>query len=197
MGCFCDFCGEQRPIVYCRSDVASLCLSCDRNIHSANALSRRHSRTLVCERCNSQPASVRCIEERITLCQNCDWIGHSNFPSDKRRAVNCYSGCPSSAELSSIWSFLLDLPSVGDPTSEQGIGSATPDDQGNENMEEASFLLESSDLHSGCMDKGTVWMESIAPVNPDLQNLHKGAAGSSKVASYMDVRIRVSIQSPD
>ncbi|RWW30903.1 hypothetical protein GW17_00004498 [Ensete ventricosum] len=30
MGPLCDFCGEQRPMVYCRSDAASLCLSCDR-----------------------------------------------------------------------------------------------------------------------------------------------------------------------
>lgn len=53
MGYLCDCRGEQRLFVYCRSDAACLCLSCDRNVHSANALSRRHSRTLVCERCNS------------------------------------------------------------------------------------------------------------------------------------------------
>ncbi|KAK4397761.1 Zinc finger protein CONSTANS-LIKE 10 [Sesamum angolense] len=126
MGYLCDFCGEQRSIIYCRSDAASLCLSCDRNVHSANALSKRHSRTLVCERCNSQPAFIRCIEEKVSLCQNCDWVGHagSNIsPGHKRQAVNCYSGCPSAAELSSIWSFLLDFPSVGDSTCEQGMGS--------------------------------------------------------------------------
>ncbi|KAL2475812.1 Zinc finger protein CONSTANS-LIKE 9 [Abeliophyllum distichum] len=77
MGQVCDFCGEQRSMVYCRSDAACLCLSCDRTVHSANALSRRHSGTLICERCNSQPVAVRCIEEEISLCENCNWSSHA------------------------------------------------------------------------------------------------------------------------
>lgn len=125
MGFMCDFCGDQRSMVYCRSDAACLCLSCDRNVHSANALSRRHSRTLLCERCHLQPAAVRCTEERISLCQNCDWTVHgtstSASSSHKRQTINCYSGCPSAAELSSIWSFVLDVPSVNDAC-EQELG---------------------------------------------------------------------------
>lgn len=125
MGYMCDFCGDQRSMVYCRSDAACLCLSCDRNVHLANALSRRHSRTLLCERCHLQPATVRCIEERVSLCQNCDWTGHgtstSASSSHKRQTINCYSGCPSAAELSSIWSFVLDVPSVNDAC-EQEMG---------------------------------------------------------------------------
>lgn len=125
MGYLCDFCGEQRSMVYCRSDAACLCLSCDRNVHSANALSKRHSRTLLCERCNSQPALVRCAEEKLSLCQNCDWTGHdasTSASSHKRQTINCYSGCPSAAELSSIWSFVLDSPSAGESTCEQEMG---------------------------------------------------------------------------
>ncbi|VAI73158.1 unnamed protein product [Triticum turgidum subsp. durum] len=115
MGALCDYCGEHRSMVYCRSDAASLCLSCDRNVHSANALSRRHTRTLLCDRCASQPAMVRCLEENTSLCQNCDWNGHSAGSSaagHKRQNINCYSGCPSSAELSRMWSFILDIPNV-------------------------------------------------------------------------------------
>ncbi|KAM7270816.1 hypothetical protein ACFE04_030030 [Oxalis oulophora] len=117
MGYFCEFCGEQRAIVYCRSDSACLCLSCDRNVHSANALSKRHPRTLLCERCNSQPAFVRCAEEKISLCQDCDWTSHGKSTpnsSHKRQPINSYCGCPSSSELSSIWSFLLDSSSAGE-----------------------------------------------------------------------------------
>lgn len=124
MGYMCDFCGNQRSIVYCRSDAAALCLSCDRSVHSANALSRRHSRTLLCDRCHSQAAFVRCPEENISLCQNCDYVGHSSsasISSRKRQPINCYSDCPTAAELSSIWSFVLDLPSVGD-SCEQELG---------------------------------------------------------------------------
>ncbi|KAF5741353.1 B-box type zinc finger protein with CCT domain isoform 1 [Tripterygium wilfordii] len=125
MGYMCDFCGDQRSMVYCRSDAACLCLSCDRNVHSANALSKRHSRTLACERCSSQPAVVKCAEERVSLCQNCDWIGHAHSTSastHKRQTINCYSGCPSAAELSSIWSFVLNTSSVGESTCEQEMG---------------------------------------------------------------------------
>ncbi|CAD5334306.1 unnamed protein product [Arabidopsis thaliana] len=137
MGYMCDFCGEQRSMVYCRSDAACLCLSCDRNVHSANALSKRHSRTLVCERCNAQPASVRCSDERVSLCQNCDWSGHDGKNSTttshhKRQTINCYSGCPSSAELSSIWSFCMDLniSSAEECACEQGMGLMTIDEDG-------------------------------------------------------------------
>ncbi|XP_077222338.1 zinc finger protein CONSTANS-LIKE 9-like [Tasmannia lanceolata] len=125
MGRICDYCGEQRSMVYCRSDAACLCLSCDRIVHSANALSRRHPRTLLCERCNSQPAVVRCIEEKISFCQNCDWNSHGNSASasgHKKQAINCYSSCPSAAELSRIWSFVLDFPSMEDSNCEQEMG---------------------------------------------------------------------------
>ncbi|XP_065875012.1 zinc finger protein CONSTANS-LIKE 9 isoform X2 [Euphorbia lathyris] len=125
MGYICDFCGDQRSTVYCRSDAACLCLSCDRNVHSANALSRRHSRTLLCERCNSQPALMRCLEERISLCQNCDWSIHGSSTSTsthKRQTINCYSGCPSSEELSSLWAFTSDFSSAGESACEQEMG---------------------------------------------------------------------------
>jgi len=118
-------------MIYCRSDAASLCLSCDRNVHSANALSRRHTRTLLCDRCGSQPASVRCLEDNASLCQNCDWNGHdaeSGASGHKRQAINCYSGCPSSAELSRIWSFITDIPTVAaEPDYEDGLSMMTID----------------------------------------------------------------------
>ncbi|KAK8717829.1 hypothetical protein V6N13_045083 [Hibiscus sabdariffa] len=144
MGYICDFCGEQPSVVYCQSDAACLCLSCDRSVHSANALSKRHSRTLLCERCNLQPAFVRCAEEGVSLCQNCDLIGHGTSTSNathKRQTVNSYSGCPSSAELSSIWSFFSPFfsqsPSAVESTCEQELGQMSI----NENMERTSWCL--------------------------------------------------------
>ncbi|XP_020599348.1 zinc finger protein CONSTANS-LIKE 10-like [Phalaenopsis equestris] len=124
MASLCDFCGGQRSMVFCRSDAASLCLSCDRNVHSANALSRRHSRSLLCDRCFSQPATVRCTEERVSLCQNCDWNGHGNSilsSEHKRLTISFYSGCPSAAELAKIWPFVLEFPQIIDSSCEQGI----------------------------------------------------------------------------
>ncbi|KAF3623924.1 Zinc finger protein CONSTANS-LIKE 9 [Capsicum annuum] len=172
MGYTCEFCGEQRSIVYCRSDAACLCLSCDRNVHSANALSQRHSRTLVCERCNSQPAIFRCVEERVSLCQNCDWMAHassSTGSTHRRQALSCYTGCPSAAELSTIWSFLLEDPSVGDSTCEQGMGSMSITD-----------CRPGDSKHSQVKDKSQDMSSALDEVN-DLHNLVKSAplVGSS------------------
>ncbi|MCD7472657.1 Zinc finger protein CONSTANS-LIKE [Datura stramonium] len=166
MGYTCEFCGEQRSIVYCRSDAACLCLSCDRNVHSANALSQRHSRTLVCERCNSQPAIFRCVEERVSLCQNCDWMAHassSTGSTHKRQTLSCYTGCPSAVELSTMWSFLLDDPSVGDSTCEQGMGSMSITD-----------CLPGDSQRSQVKDKSQDMSSALGEAN-DLHNLVKSA----------------------
>ncbi|KAL1817983.1 hypothetical protein ACET3Z_020557 [Daucus carota] len=184
MGYMCDFCGEQRSMVYCRSDAACLCLSCDRSVHSANALSRRHSRTLVCERCNLQPAFVRCVEENLSFCQNCDWKAHGSSNSGtahRTQAVNSYAGCPSAAELSNIWSFLLDLPSVVDSTCEQGIGSMSIDDKSHANFgtpmgsnNQADLCIGAGNLKYG--NKSNLWKgSSVAKAdkkraNGDQQN---------------------------
>lgn len=40
----CDVCGSQRARWYCHADNAHLCHRCDQNVHSANALARRHER---------------------------------------------------------------------------------------------------------------------------------------------------------
>ncbi|PHT51839.1 hypothetical protein CQW23_06301 [Capsicum baccatum] len=191
MGYICEYCGEQRSIVYCRSDAACLCLSCDRNVHSANALSQRHSRTLICERCNSQPAVVRCIEERTSLCQNCDWSGHASSSSGstmhKRQALSSYTGCPSAAELSNIWSFLLDDPSVGD-TCEQRMGSMSINDnrprdgqdpQGKDNSQNVFAAVEVSEMNIS--DKSNLLMESSMPTfDNKLPNLEPPIGSSSK-----------------
>lgn len=152
--------------MYCRSDAACLCLSCDRNVHSANALSKRHSRTLICERCNSQPAFVRCVEEKISLCQNCDWLGHSGSTSSmhKRQAVKCYSGCPSAAELSSIWLFVLDIPAISESTCEQELGLMSI----NENSKSVGIPPENQDVSGS--DQVT-----------DLPALEKSLVGTSSM----------------
>ena len=178
MGQLCDFCGDQRSMVYCRSDAACLCLSCDRNVHSANALSRRHSRTLLCERCNSQPATVRCVEEKISLCQNCNWIGHGSTTSasdHKRQTINCYSGCPSAAELSRIWSFVLEFLSVDDSNCEQGmvLMSLTENSVGscslppvNNNINDSTVAGRTNAQEN--VDKSDLWMASslVPALNP-------------------------------
>ncbi|KAL6982812.1 Zinc finger protein [Sarracenia purpurea var. burkii] len=72
-----------------------------------------------------QPAFVRCLGERISLCQTCDSLEHTGRASTSTRqeAVNCYSGCPSAVELSTIRPLVLDFPSVGDFTCAQEMNS--------------------------------------------------------------------------
>ncbi|KAL6553569.1 Zinc finger protein CONSTANS-like [Orobanche gracilis] len=194
MGYHCDFCGERRSKVYCWSDEAGLCLSCDRKVHSANALSRRHSRTLLCERCNSQPAFVRCVEEGKSLCQNCDWTEHAGPNTSlahNRQPVNYYSGCPTEAELSAMWMFYS--PSVGDSTCERGMCSMTITDDmardwlGITDIEDASVLVEASDMRNVDVDEATAWMEPLKPPHTDLQNVDMPAGSSSSAVSKVFV----------
>ncbi|KAE8677902.1 putative zinc finger protein CONSTANS-LIKE 11 [Hibiscus syriacus] len=104
----CDFCRGERAVVYCESDSARLCLSCDGSVHSANLLSRRHGRSLLCEKCNSQSAVVRCLNEKLSLCQDCDRNGDCcSSLGHCREALNSYTDCPSLDEFRRIWSSVL------------------------------------------------------------------------------------------
>lgn len=99
----CEFCRVVRAVIYCKSDGAPLCLKCDGFVHAANALARRHLRSLICDRCNSEAAVVRCLDEKLSLCGGCD---NGCFPAEHRRAkLSFYSGCPTVAELSKVWPF--------------------------------------------------------------------------------------------
>ncbi|CAL9150385.1 unnamed protein product [Musa hybrid cultivar] len=188
MGRLCDFCMEQRSVVYCRSDAASLCLSCDRNIHSANALSRRHSRTLLCDRCTTQPAIVRCIEENASLCQNCDWNGHDGLAltsEHKRQTINCYSGCPSATEFSRIWSF-FEFPDMEEPDFEKGLmtineNSVTncwgpPEDSSTANLGSTGKM---NDIKA--VEKANPWVESSS-----ASGLNAMSCSANRPAGSMD-----------
>ena len=89
-------------MIYCRADSAKLCLHCDRHVHSANALSRKHLRTQICNGCSSQPVTFRCSDDGLSLCQDCDFdVPHERVP------LEGFSDCPTAMELAATWS--LDL----------------------------------------------------------------------------------------
>lgn len=185
MGYMCDFCGDQKSVIYCRSDSASLCLSCDRNVHSANALSRRHSRTLLCERCNTTPALVRCIEEKVSLCPHCDWIGHSSNPpgtssTHKRQAVNCYSGCPSSAELSTIWPFFSEVSSAGVSAPNERVMSLMTINEGSPDEQETEGKDNIQDESNNSMGSSGTLHDNSKLLNAE-QSTGTTFAGGSKV----------------
>ncbi|XP_019057589.1 PREDICTED: zinc finger protein CONSTANS-LIKE 9-like [Tarenaya hassleriana] len=161
MGYACDFCGEDKSVVYCRSDAARLCLACDQHVHSANSLSKRHSRTLLCDKCSSGPAWIRCVEEKVSLCHKCDLSAHGNSLSasassgHKRQTISSYSGCPSSAELASIWSSVLAIPTLADgSTSEKALVMMS--------------ATENNKLHSQCSLVSPDILDATATVRPSI-----------------------------
>ncbi|MCO5561330.1 hypothetical protein L7F22_014951 [Adiantum nelumboides] len=129
MSATCDYCGDAPSTVYCAADAARLCLSCDRHVHSANAVSQRHSRTLLCDGCNLRPAFVRCLTENLSLCQSCDTDKHGSSPiasHHNRLTVEYFNGCPSAAELSQIWGCELNESATAtNPYASSSVGTST------------------------------------------------------------------------
>lgn len=107
----CDFCTERAAVLFCRADSAKLCLFCDQHVHSANLLSRKHTRSQICDNCGSEPVSVRCSTDNLVLCTDCDWDAHGSCPvsaSHARTPIEGFSGCPSALELAALWGVDLD-----------------------------------------------------------------------------------------
>ncbi|XWS32591.1 hypothetical protein CRYUN_Cryun22dG0003100 [Craigia yunnanensis] len=109
----CDFCNSKPAVLYCRADSAKLCLFCDQQVHSANALSLNHARSQICDSCKNKPASFLCSNDNLMLCQDCDWNSHNSNCSGsalhERSPVEGFSGCPSVIELASLFGFDLKL----------------------------------------------------------------------------------------
>ncbi|XP_031490717.1 zinc finger protein CONSTANS-LIKE 15-like isoform X1 [Nymphaea colorata] len=111
----CDHCNHNGAVVFCRADSAKLCLPCDRQVHLANALARKHSRSQLCDNCSSQPASMRCATDGLVLCQDCDWDAHGSCPASVqhvRQPVEGFSDCPSAGDLASGLGFDLSEKSL-------------------------------------------------------------------------------------
>ena len=110
----CELCGVIRAVVYCKQDMAPLCLPCDDFVHSANSISQRHLRSLLCDKCNSQPAKIQCIENQASVCESCDCNDDDDScflrSQHHHRQLRFYSGNPSPEEFKQIWSNFLDSP---------------------------------------------------------------------------------------
>ena len=106
----CEFCTALRPVVYCKADAAHLCLSCDAKVHSANALSSRHLRSLLCDLCRFHPAYVRCTDHRMFMCRSCDRSLHDGPSQHQKRVISSYMGCPSAKDFAALWGFELNEP---------------------------------------------------------------------------------------
>lgn len=69
----CELCGCPARM-YCESDQASLCWDCDAEVHGANFLVARHSRSLLCHVCRSPTpwrASGSNLGHTVSVCKRC------------------------------------------------------------------------------------------------------------------------------
>ena len=103
----CEFCTALRPVIYCKADAAHLCLSCDAKVHSANTLSGRHIRTVLCDSCRFRPASAQCLDHQMFVCRACDRSLHDVSSRHQRRAVRSFMGCPSAKDFAALWGYKL------------------------------------------------------------------------------------------
>lgn len=100
----CDFCDERIALLYCRADTAKLCLHCDSQVHSANALAMKHIRSQICDNCGDDSASMKCSTcENLVLCHNCYDKTHSRSGSlHDQTPIDVFQGSPGVVELASI-----------------------------------------------------------------------------------------------
>lgn len=120
----CEFCNTKPAFLFCRADWAKLCLLCDLQVHSANALSLMHLRLQICDSCRAEPVSVCCFNENLMLCQNCDWDSHRNHSGSslhERCSVEGFTGCPSVPEMADLFGFELKAVSLENLSSGFGV----------------------------------------------------------------------------
>ncbi|KAM6589046.1 hypothetical protein CsatA_011651 [Cannabis sativa] len=104
----CEFCTEFRPVIYCKADAAHLCLCCDAKVHSANALSSRHSRMILCDSCRFRPSRVQWLDQQMFVCGICDGAAlHEASGALQKRAIGSFMGSPSAKDFAALWGFKL------------------------------------------------------------------------------------------
>ncbi|KAG0534312.1 hypothetical protein BDA96_04G268900 [Sorghum bicolor] len=81
----CDGCHAVQSVVYCHSDAKCLCVSRDKQVHSANQVAERAH---VCEVCKSASTVLTCCADAPALCTTCDAKLHSaNTLSQRHQRV--------------------------------------------------------------------------------------------------------------
>ncbi|XP_021723026.1 zinc finger protein CONSTANS-LIKE 15-like [Chenopodium quinoa] len=155
----CDFCNQQAAVLYCRADSAKLCLLCDQHVHSANTLSKKHVRNLLCDGCGSQPATVKCFtHNNLCFCQDCDWDLHQSTANhDRSAATDAFSGCPTASDLSSFLGF--DISNTNKQLNNNN----------NNNNNKKSVVEDDDDLFAFFIDGGDVthdpWSDLMVPAH--------------------------------
>ncbi|KAL3535334.1 hypothetical protein ACH5RR_003795 [Cinchona calisaya] len=108
----CDYCNSAAALVFCRTDSAYMCISCDAKMHK---IVSRHERVWMCEVCEQAPASVTCKADAAALCVACDRDIHSANPLARRHErspVVPFYDTTESVVKSTATTFLFPPPAV-------------------------------------------------------------------------------------
>ncbi|KAI3834717.1 hypothetical protein MKX03_000326 [Papaver bracteatum] len=100
----CELCNGEAKL-YCESDSAYLCLSCDSNVHEANFLVARHIRRTICSKCKEYDGNIISgiqfypIFEPYT-CSSCSsstslLVSHEDIDSSSSSSLDCVSAAES------------------------------------------------------------------------------------------------------
>lgn len=137
----CDACHAAACNLYCQTDSAYLCFSCDEYIHAVNPQALQHHRVLVCSECENSSAAFTCKADAASLCISCDVEIHS-----ANAIACCYNQVPVSpltglvyASSNTYYHCELPLPALTFDVGNEIVAYKT-----NEEIDEAeadSFLL--------------------------------------------------------
>lgn len=137
----CDACHAAACNLYCQTDSAYLCFSCDEYIHAANPQALQHRRVLVCSECENASAAFTCKTDAASHCISCDVEIHS-----ANAIACCYNQVPVSpltglvyASSNTYYHCELPLPALTFDVGNEVVAYKT-----NEEIDEAeadSFLL--------------------------------------------------------
>ncbi|KAL5548996.1 hypothetical protein UlMin_004227 [Ulmus minor] len=136
----CDSCKSTPAAVFCRLELAFLCLSCDSKLVS------RRERVWMCEVCEQAPAAVTCKADAAALCVSCDADIHSANPvasrHDRVPVEPFYDSAESIVKSSPAFTF---------------FAAANPDDSGgacshHEDVEASNWILPNPNFNSKMMD---------------------------------------------
>ncbi|KAL2464385.1 Zinc finger protein CONSTANS-LIKE 5 [Forsythia ovata] len=79
----CDYCKSAAALIFCTTESAFMCMTCDAKVHNV-ATSSRHELVWMCEVCEQAPASFSCKADAAALCVACDRNIHSANPLARR-----------------------------------------------------------------------------------------------------------------
>lgn len=157
----CELC-KSAARVYCESDQASLCWSCDAKVHSANFLVARHVRSLLCNSCHSPTpwtGSGYKLGRTISICEPC---------------------VKARVELSTN---ISETHGANDQDSESGIDNDTDDD-----VEEEEELLDEDNDDNQVVPLSSCSSESR--YRPDI-DINISPEGSGEYVADLNSKVRI------